>query len=188
MRYRSRRPLWPVSFVAALLFLASCGGSASTTTIAQQSAAPSTTAQQTAGSATTPQTPQPTETSETTPQDIPECGGPIDEIGLGDTVNSEVVEGDPLYFCVEIPTGVDSFTVSLTGLTANLALYVGYPDLETLQQGGVGLKSSTANDAEDKEVTVDIDPDLVWSPGSYYIEVSASAFASSTFSLTVSAP
>lgn len=188
MTYRTGRPLSLVSFVAAVLLIASCGGSASTTTIAEQPAASSTTAQQTATPTTTAQTQQPTEASEDTPQDIPECEGPIDEIALGATVSSEVVEGDPLYFCVDIPTGVDSFTVSLTGLTASLALYVGYPDLETVQQGGVGLKSSTAPDTEDKEVTVDIDPDLIWSPGSYYIEVSASAFASSTFSLTVSTP
>ncbi len=188
MTYRAGRPLSLASFVATLLLLAACGGSASTTTIAEQPAASSTTAQQTASPTTTAQTPQPKEASEDTPQDIPECSTSIDEISLGATVSSEVVDGDPLYFCVDIPTGVDSFTVSLTGLTANLALYVGYPDLETVQQGGVGYKSSTANDAEDKEVTVDIDPDRIWSPGSYYIEVSASAFASSTFSLTVSTP
>ncbi len=90
-----------------------------------------------------------------------------------------------MYFCVDIPKSAGTFTVSLTGLTTNLALYVGYPDLETLQQGGVGLKFSSANDAEDKAVTVDIDPDFVWSPGSYYIDVSG---PSSTFSLTVSTP
>jgi len=185
MRYRSSRPLLPVSFIAAVLLLASCGGDASTTTIAQQSAEPSTTAQQTAAPTTTTQTQQPTEAPEATPQDFPECEGPIDEIGLGDTVSSEVVEGHPLYFCVEIPTGVDTFTVSLTGLTANLVLYVGYPDLKTVQEGGVGYKSSTANDAEDKEITVDIEPNRIWSPGSYYIEVSGSP---STFSLTVSTP
>ncbi len=70
----------------------------------------------------------------------------------------------------------------------NPTLLKGFSDsvsLETLQQGGVGLKFSSANDAEDKEVTVDIDPDFVWSPGSYYIEVSG---PSSTFSLTVSTP
>ena len=179
MTYRAGRHLWLVSFVAALLLLASCGGSASTTTIAQQTAAPTTTAQ----------TQQQTEASETSPQDIPECEGSVDEIALGATVSSEILAGDRLYFCVEIPTGVDSFTVSLTGLTANLDLFVGYPDLETLQEGGFGLRLSTAPDTEDEEVTVDIDPDLIWSPGSYYIEVSAFGSSdSSTFSLTVSNP
>ena len=182
MTYRAGRPLWPVSFVVALLLLASCGGSASTTTVAQQTTTPTTTAQ----------TQQQTEASETTPQDIPKCEGSVDEIALGATVSSEIVASDDppqKYFCVEIPTGVDNFAVSVTGLTANLDLFVGYPDLETLQQGGIGLKLSTAPDTEDEEVTVDIDPDLIWSPGSYYIEVSApNSLDSSTFSLTVSTP
>ena len=188
MTYGARRHSGLVSFVAASLLLASCGSSASTTTIAPQTTPTIPTTQQTAPTTTTSQPQQQTEASQTTPQDIPECEGSVEEIALGATVSSEIVDGDPLYFCVEIPTDIDSFTVSLTGLTADLDLYVGYPDLEMVQEGGVGLRFSDDRDLEDEVVTVDIDPDLFWGPGSYYIEVSASSFRSSTFSLTVTTP
>lgn len=178
---------------ATLLVVAACGGSTSTTAAAQQTTTlPATTT-------TTATTQQQTSTSEIPPEDIPKCEGPVDNVALGSTINAEVKADDPelsrMYFCVDVPTGIDSFTVSLTGLTADISLFVGYPDLETVKKGGVGLRTSSTNDAADHGITIDIDPDLIWSPGSYYIEVSASNLVSagnltisSVFTLTVSTP
>ena len=153
---------------------------------------PPPTTQQTVQSTTTEPDQQQTETSETAPEDIPECEEPTEEIAIGATVSSEVVDGDPVHFCVYIPPGVETFTVTLSGLTEDLDLYVGYPDLAMVQEGGFGLQFSTDRDTEDEVVTVeDVRPNSenwYWHPGSYYIEVSASSFRSPTFSLTVTAP
>ena len=163
-----------------------------TTTGEPEAAQPDTATEQEAQQTTPVQTQPQTETSETTPQDLPECEAPVDEIALGATVSSEVVDGDPVYFCVNIPPGVEAFTVTLSGLTADMDLYVGYPDLVMVQEGGVGLQFSTDRDTEDEVVTVeDVRPtseNWYWHPGSYYIEVNASSFRSSSFELTVTSP
>lgn len=178
MAYRVPRFAPLVFFTAGALLLASCGGGADTTNVAEPTAA----------STTTTQAPQSTETTEAPAEDLPKCEGTIEQIEFGSTINSEVA-GEDMYFCVEVPTGVDSFTVSLTGMTQDLELFVGYPDFETLIDGGFGLKFSTSPDTQDEEVTVDIDPDLLWSPGSYYIEVGPNSNdPSSPFTLTVSSP
>lgn len=187
MKRATRRRLWLAAATAALLIVAACGGSASTTAEAQQTTTPPAT------TTTTATTQQQTSTSEIPPEDIPKCEDPVDNVALGSTINAEVKGDDPelsrIYFCVDVPTGVDSFTVSLTGLTADLSLFVGYPDLETVKKGGIGLRSSSTSDAADHAVTIDIDPDLIWSPGSYYIEVSADNLTiSSMFTMTVSTP
>ena len=191
MTYRAARRSYVVSSVAVLLLVASCGGDATTTTTGQQ-ADPSPTTQQTVQPTTTEPPSQQTETSETTPEVLPECEDPVEEIAIGATVSSEVVDGDPVHFCVYIPAGVESFTVTVSGLTADLDLYVGYPDLAMVQDGGIGLQFSADRDTEDEVVTIEdirhSSENWFWHAGSYYIEVSASAFRSSTFSLTVTAP
>ena len=172
---------------AAVLLLTSCAGDTSTTTIEAQPDSSATTAQTV--QSTSAQAQAPTETTEAVPEDIPECVDSVEEIALGATVSSEVAEGEDVYFCVYIPQGVDSFVVSISGLTEDLDLYVGYPDLEMVQEGGIGLKFSTDRDTEDEVVTfgdVRFASDWYWGPGSYYIEVSA--LRSSTFSLTVTTP
>lgn len=192
MTYRAMQHSCVVSFVAASLLLASCGDSAATTTGEPEAAQPDTATEQEAQQTTPVQTQPQTETSETTPEVIPECEDPIEEVAIGATVTSEVVEGDPVYFCVKIPSGVEAFTVTLSGLTADLNLYVGYPDLAMVQEGGFGLMFSADRDTEDEVVTFDdVRPsseNWAWHPGSYYIEVSASGLKSSTFSLTVTSP
>lgn len=187
MTLATRRYSGLTAVTAALLVVAACGGSTSTTAAAQQTTTlPATTA-------TTATTQQQTTTSEIPPEDIPACEGSVDNVAIGSTVNAEIKGDDPelsrMYFCVDVPTGVDSFTVSLTELTDDLGLFVGYPDLDTVTSGGVGLRTSSTSDAADHGITIDIDPDLIWSPGSYYIEVSAGNLTiSSMFTLTVSTP
>ena len=90
-----------------------------------------------------------------------------------------------------------SITIELTGLTANLDLYVGYPDLETVQGGGTTFWLSDERDTADEIVVVEpgftrgdlggFEQDDYVSPGSYYVEVSApSGLESSSFMLRVS--
>jgi hypothetical protein len=181
MTTRTRRIApWPVVVVA--LVVASCGGSESTTTAAQ----PTTSA--TEAATTLP----PTETStEATAAPTEECTEPATEISIGTGVSGEI-EGQTqpppqrLYFCVDIPGEVSSITVALTGMTADLNLYVGYPDLQTVQEGGFTFWATNERGTGDKAVV--IEPGLAdyVDAGSYYIEVSPNDFTeSSPFTLTV---
>ena len=65
---------------------------------------------------------------------------------------------------------------------------MGYPDLATLQEGGLGLWYSDNPDAEDEQVVVEpgFEEEFV-DPGAYYIEVSSDSLSgSSPFTLNVS--
>jgi hypothetical protein len=122
------------------------------------------------------------------------CEEPATEISLGEAVSAEIVGHDQppperKYFCVRVSDGVSSITFELAGATSDLNLYVGYPDLETVQQGGFTFWASDEQGIEDK--TILIEPALTdyVNPGPYYIEVSAQDFrASSPFTLTVQVP
>jgi heat shock protein HslJ len=120
------------------------------------------------------------------------CEGDPPKIDLGVAVNGQVeMAGDwpeVFHFCVEIPGDVSTLTVTLTGITADLGVYVGYPDLETVQNGYADWFSDEIG--TDDELVV-IGPDLAdyLAPGSYYIEVSSYLLSddpvSSPFTLTV---
>jgi len=91
------------------------------------------------------------------------------------------------YFCVELPAGLAEATFTLTGMTANLDLYVGYPDMDTLQNGGLALRWSTNDGTADESVSAPhFGSEGIIRAGSWYIEVSAADFRdSSPFTLTV---
>ncbi len=91
------------------------------------------------------------------------------------------------YFCVELPSGLAEATFTLTGMTANLDLYVGYPDLETVRHGGFSLRWSTNEGTADETVSAPhFGTEGIIQAGSWYIEVSAANFRdSSPFTLTV---
>ncbi len=119
---------------------------------------------------------------------VTECEGPVEEFAFGTTIESVIPTADgatTIYYCVEVPTDVDGFTVELKGMSENLDLFMGFPDLATLTEGGFGLKYSTAEGTTDEWVTVEMKPNLLWKPGAYYVEVSAgSSNDSSPFTLS----
>jgi hypothetical protein len=113
---------------------------------------------------------------------------------LGEAVSAEIVGHDQppperKCFCVRVSDGVSSITFELAGATSDLNLYVGYPDLETVQQGGFTFWASDEQGIEDKTILVEPALTDYVNPGPYYIEVSAQDFrASSPFTLTVHVP
>lgn len=177
---------WVVA-AAALLLLAACGDGAASETVAEQT---TTTVQQTTTVAQQTAEPDTTEASTETTEAPPECEEPATEIPVGVT-NSEIVgrdelPGEVLYFCVEIPDGVSSIEFSLTGMTAGLDLFVGYPNLETVQEGGFTFWFSDERGTDDKVLVVGPGLADFVNAGSYYIEVSGQDYReSSPFVLTV---
>ncbi len=133
-------------------------------------------------------------TTQDTPPTTGGCEAPATEIALGAAVRSEIVGEDQppperKYFCVHVPDGATSITFDLTETTSDLNLYVGHPDLETVQQGGLWFWSSTERGTEDKVVVVEPALADYVNPGPYYIEVSAEDFrASSPFTLSAHIP
>lgn len=168
---------------ALLLTVAACGGGADTTTTAADAGPEPTTA------------PEPTAASEaaadaptTTMAEATEfCGDDATGIEAGTSVEDRVeMDGDfpeDLYFCVDIPGGVSLITVTLSGQEDDLNLYVGYPDLATVQGGGFTFWFSDNNSTDDESVVVEpgFQKDTV-EPGPYYIEVSGEV---SSFTLLV---
>jgi hypothetical protein len=122
------------------------------------------------------------------------CEAPAIEIELGLPVSSEIrgsdqPPGEIQYFCVSVPEGTAALTFELSGATADLNLFVGHPDLATVQEGGVWFWSSTESGAEDEVIVVEPALADAVNPGHYYVEVSAEDFRdSSPFTLLVSVP
>ncbi|MFQ5968106.1 MAG: hypothetical protein ACE5MI_10920 [Acidimicrobiia bacterium] len=208
MSERQTRTVRGALLVAVVVTLASCGGGASTPTESDEPepAEPAVTeAPSPAGESpdqpeapAEPAAPAEVETSSEAPAGPPveECKEPATEIAIGSTVSeTRDAEHSTWFFCVQIPEGVTSISVELTELTDDLALFVGFPDMEALR-GGLGLRSSDVSGPEDELVL--IEPPLFRGelgafeqaefvfPGSYYIEVSArSGRTTSPFTLRV---
>ncbi|MEA1904036.1 MAG: hypothetical protein U9N56_10970 [Actinomycetota bacterium] len=170
--------------LAALLVLAACGGGDSTATTEEPAGLPATTADEPAP------IPEPAgATTTTVAVEVEECDDPeATEFSLSEPEEGQVEAGGRMYFCVEVPGGVSSLTVTLTNMTDDLTVYVGYPDLQTVKTGGTTFWYSEEEGTAD-EVLV-IKPGLadhLW-VGPYYIEVSAfESNGSSGFTLTVEA-
>lgn len=169
------------------LLLASCGGNETSITVEQKITQPTST------KAPTPNQ-ESLSTAEETQISIGECEPPTTEIALGSPVNSEIVNDDQppperKFFCVYVPEGTSSITFELTGTTSDLNLYVGYPDLETVQEGGFTFWYSEQEGAADEIIIVQPALKEFVEPGSYYIEVTAQDFrGSSPFTLSVYTP
>lgn len=189
------RPVGRVGSLAAagVVLLAACGGGAATAMPGPDSSAPAQSVAP-AHSAAPPSSgpsPAPSQAAEATPSATEPCMQPATEIALGSTVNGEIVgtsqpPGERRYFCTQVPDGQSTVTFELSGLTADLFLVVGHPDLATVQQGGLffwdSRKPGTAN-----EVVV-VEPALTdyVRPGPYYVEVAGEDFESSSpFALNV---
>jgi hypothetical protein len=78
------------------------------------------------------------------------------EIGIGESVSGTAEPGlGNQCFWVDVPEGLDSITVRLTGLTGNVNAGVGYPSLAYLQYPGAGPYWVTASeDVAEKSVVV----------------------------------
>lgn len=176
---------WTVALGA--LLLVSCGGNEAPIAVEQKISPPASTR------APTP-IGEPSQTTEETPPSIGECEEPATEIAIGSPVSSEIVgnnqpPSERKYFCVHVPDGAHSITFELTSTTSDLNLYVGHPNLETVQQGGIWFWSSDERGIEDKVVIVEPALADYVNPGPYYIEVSAEDFReSSPFTLSVRTP
>jgi hypothetical protein len=156
---------------AAVLLFASCGAAdeAATTAIAP------TETQAAASAATTAptQTPEPTLVCEKPPPT---------ELALGSTVTSDIDDAFPIRcFWVEVPENLNSMTIELTDLTADLNLALVYGFLVNLQYNTGEFWQSTENGTADEAVVIK-NPQ----PGPYYIKVGrAGSGESSPFTLTV---
>ena len=174
-----KRATW---LVAAALVVGACTGEADNTTT---EASPTSTTE----SATT--TVASVSTVETTAAVVEECEEPAAEIAIGAPVESEVpgVDQPPpnrIYFCVQIPEGTTSISVEVSNMTADLNLFMGHPDLATVQGGGVSFWFSQERGTDDKTIVATPGPSGFMLPGRYYIEVSPNDFTEgSTFTLAV---
>ncbi len=180
-------PVLSSAVAMGALLLVSCGANEASIAVEQRISPPASTR------APTP-IGEPSQTTEETPLSIGECEEPATEIALGSPVSSEIVGSnqpprEQKYFCVRVPDGASSITFDLTSTTSDLNLYVGHPDLETVQQGGIWFWSTNERGVEDKVIVVEPALTDYVNPGPYYIEVSAEDFReSSPFTLSARTP
>ena len=133
-------------------------------------------------------------TAESLPSPSADCEAPAIQLTLGAQVTSEITgsdqpPGERIYYCVEVPDGTTSMTFELTGTTADLNLFVGYPDLATVQNGGVWFWSSMEPDTQAEVILVEPALTDYVNPGPYYAEVSAQDYRdSSPFTLVATVP
>lgn len=185
LRLAGRVFFWAILIGA--MFLVSCGGGESPTEVEEQIS------QQTLTSAPTP-TEEQVSIAEDTSIPIESCEAPAAKISLGSPVSADIVGADQppperKYFCVEVPDGATNIQFELTGMTSDLNMYIGHPDLETVQNGGTWFWYTSERGTEDKVIVVEPALSDYVRPGPYYIEVSPQNFEeSSPFTLRVSTP
>lgn len=102
-------------------------------------------------------------------------------VPLGESFDGEILGWDQC-FTVEVPAGVATFTVELTGLKDQLNLTVGYSDPETILYNTGAFWASREDDLSDESVVIE-NPE----PGTYYINVAVATYRNeSPFTLTTS--
>jgi len=121
------------------------------------------------------------------------CDAPAVAIGLGTAVESALeATSDPYpatatYYCVGVPPGTDRLTIDLTGLSADLDLYVGFGSIESVQgfetaEGETYDWLSNQFGTGDERVEI-ANPET----GVYYMEVVSYAGEGSEFTLRAAA-
>ncbi len=164
-----------VPLLTVVMLLSACSGGdgadSDATTIAQ-SEPDSTNASTTAPPAST------TTTSEGEGLEVvSDCVEADAEVIAFDSVTEGEVTAGSVFYCMVVPEGLSGFTVTLTGLTANADLYMGYGSLETVKGGGFEGTEFWYSDEEgivDDVIVVDPTAPIlrgVARPGAYYIEV-----------------
>ena len=177
---------------ALALVLAACGGSTATTTSA--GSIPGTTAAPATATITT----LPAGDATTTTIAVEACVAEVAEIDFGQPSEAVIAEGESrVHLCVQVPGGVASLRIAVPDPDGELTLYVGYPRLENVQQGGFEGIEFWQADAEGGTLVVAMEPlthsgglleedtqDEFVRPGSYYLEVGGPSGAE--FTVTVS--
>jgi len=167
-----------VLLIVAGLLIAGCGGESSepagSDTAANDTDSSNSEGEETASAAEPP--------AETSTQERVVCHVPEPTpIPLGESIDGAVLGWDEC-FTVEVPAGVATFTVELTGLQDQLNLSVGYSDPETILYNTGAFWASREDDLADESVVIE-SPE----PGIYYINVAVATYRNeSPFTLTTS--
>lgn len=183
---------WKSALVGLVLVLtASCGGASTSEVAGPVDESPQVSSAETSASAT-PEAPEP-ETAVTAVLDGGTLGSPDGECGQSVTMVElnapvEAVMFDTKqYLCVLIPEGVARVVFELSGMTAALNLFVGYPNLVTLEAGGDQFWASEQGGRDDESIIIEPDSTGFVSSGAYFVEISGGASADgASFVLTVS--
>ncbi len=104
------------------------------------------------------------------------CDAPAQPIAIGATVNNQIQAAQSYpenarYFCFQVGEGVRSVTLTLSGMTTDLDLYVGSNSIQSVQ--GVDISAgqnyewkSNALGTVDERIVIDAPR-----PGVYYAEI-----------------
>ena len=119
------------------------------------------------------------------------CDNPAQPIALGSTTQSQLAAtrnpypANATYYCVDVPAGTRNVTIQLSGLSADLDVYVGHGAISTVQ--GVDISAGQnyqwkSNAYQNVDETVEIaNPQA----GIYYIEIVSFEGNGSPFTLNV---
>jgi hypothetical protein len=119
------------------------------------------------------------------------CAAPAVTVAMGASANGEITAttepypANARYYCVDVPAGASSLTLELSGLSADLDLYVGHGSIESVQgvnveQGETYEWKSNAFGNVDERVVIN-QPQ----PGAYYAEIVSYEGHPSSFQLSV---
>jgi len=118
------------------------------------------------------------------------CETPAQPVALGATVNTNIPAArsypeNARYFCFEAPAGVSSITITLSGMSADLDLFVGSNGIQSvqgvdLQQGQTYEWMSNAQGTATDSVTIN-NPRA----GVYYVEVVSFMGEASPYTLAI---
>jgi len=119
------------------------------------------------------------------------CDSPAQPIALGSTTQSQLAAtrqpypANATYYCIDVPAGTRNVSIQLSGLSADLDVYVGHGAISTVQ--GVDISAgqnyqwkSNAYQNVDENVQIP-NPQ----PGIYYIEIVSFEGNGSPFTLNV---
>jgi len=186
--------------VLVLVVTASCGGAQSTPDPGDGSLPPPSSEASLPPATEAPAPPAATEAPPPEPaltvaSEIPPLENPVEGCGVETTM---VATNTPLeidmfgtkqYLCVMVPEGMAQLTFEISDMTAALNLFVGYPNLSTLEAGGGQFWASERGGRDDESIIIEPGADGFIEPGSYFVEISGGASADgASFVLTVTMP
>ncbi|MCR6643777.1 MAG: PPC domain-containing protein [Terricaulis sp.] len=113
------------------------------------------------------------------------CEAPANPIMIGAMTHGEITAAQSYpenarYYCFSIPQGVQSATVTLSGMTADLDLYVGSGSITSVQGNEAYEWMSNVSGTGDDTITINQPV-----AGVYYVEVVSYEGLASRFSLVV---
>jgi hypothetical protein len=105
-----------------------------------------------------------------------ECGTAATMVEMNAPIQI-VMPDSKVYVCVEILEGKPQVVFEISEMTAPLNLFVGYPDLATLESGGGQFWASEQPGMEDESIVIEAGASGFVDAGSYFIEISGGASA-----------